>query len=225
MKRKTTEEIEEKSPQEMVREWLHILILAILLTLLLRAFVFQGYRISNKSMEDTFRVGDYIIGEKISYKTRLPKPGEIVIFEYPLNPDKIFIKRCVALPGDTVVIRNKILYINNQPATEYSGVKYTDPELLSAIYSNRDNYGPVIIPADNIFVIGDNRDNSMDSRFWGPLPVENIQARPLFIYFSIQPDENTPVWRSPLSIIPIIIHYITSFPSRIRGNRIGRQIV
>jgi len=221
---KPINEEEEKTPKQIFHRWLEIIILAILFTLLLRAYAIQAYKIPTITMENTLLQGDYTIGEKITYKLRSPQRGEILVFKYPLNRDKIFIKRCIAVPGDTVVVRDKLLYINGNAVPDYPGVKYTDPELLSAIYSNRDNCGPIIVPYGYIFVMGDNRDKSSDSRFWGSLPLKNIEAKPIFLYFSIAPDTDVPEWNSPLSLFPIAFHYILNFPLRIRWSRIGKPI-
>ncbi len=212
------EEDEEQS--HTLRNWAQIILLAIFLALILRAYVFQAYSIPSKSMEDTLRIGDYLIAEKVTFKFRPPQRGEIVIFKYPLNPDKDFVKRCIAIEGDTIVIRDKVVYVNEIPFPDSPGVKFTDSRLLSGIYSTRDNYGPKVVPRGKIFVLGDNRDNSQDSRFWGFLPVENLTARPLFLYFSWAPDPNAPEWNSPLSIFPVILYNLTHFPSRIRWSRI-----
>ena len=218
------QEQESKTLEEIIREWIRIVILAIFLALVLRAFVFQAYKIENRSMEDNLLPGDYIVGEKITYKKRLPRRGEVVIFRYPLNPDKVFVKRCIGLPGDTVVIRNKAVYINGHLLPDYPGVKFVDPELLSGLYSPRDNFGPVIVPNGTIFVLGDNRDVANDSRYWGPLPVKNIEARPLFVYFSIEPAQFSPRWPFPLSLVERILYYIFGTPMRIRWGRIGMAV-
>ncbi len=216
---------EEETPKKsLLRTWLEIVFSAILLALLLRAFVIQAFKIPSTSMENTLLVGDFVLAEKITYRIRPPRPGEIIVFKYPINPEKDFIKRCVAVSGDTVVIRDKVLYVNGVPFPDPPGTKFTDPRLLSAIYSTRDNFGPAVVPRGSIFVLGDNRDNSQDSRFWGFLPIENVVARPLFIYFSWAPDPNAPKWESPLSLFSIIFYNITHFPRRIRWSRIGRSV-
>ncbi len=215
-------EIEEK--KSFWRSFLEVFAITVLLTLLLRAYVVQAFRIPSCSMEDTLLVGDFVLSEKVTYRFRPPRRGELVVFKYPLNPEKAFIKRCVAVAGDTVVIRDKVLYVNGVPFPDPPGTKYTDPRVLSAIYSTRDNFGPVVVPPGHIFVIGDNRDNSNDSRFWGALPLEDVVARPLFIYFSWAPDPSAPSWSSPLSIFPIVFYNIIHFPGRVRWGRIGRSV-
>lgn len=217
-----SDEIDEKKFS--IRNWLEILLMTILLTLILRAYVFQGYKVPSSSMENTLLIGDYFIAEKITYRMRPPRLGELIVFKYPLNPEKNFIKRCVALPGDTVVIRDKIVYVNGEQFPDPSQIKYTDSRVLSAIYSNRDNFGPRVVPRKSIFVLGDNRDNSQDSRFWGFLPVKNIEARPLFRYYSWAIDSDAPSYDSILDIIPIIFYNIVHFPIRTRWERIGKAI-
>jgi signal peptidase I len=125
---------------------------------------------------------------------REPHRGDIIVFKYPLDPSQNYIKRCVGLPGDTIEIRNKVLLINGQvfanpPKSKFTdwrvapaGVQQRDISPTSA--GNRDNYGPIIVPRDRYFMMGDNRDNSADSRYWGFLPRDNVVGKALIIYFS-----------------------------------------
>jgi signal peptidase I len=112
---------------------------------------------------------------------RSPRPGEIVIFEHPENPAVDLIKRCVAVAGQVVEVRDKQLYVDDRPFGGPPGVKHTDQNVLNG---NRDNFGPFVVPHGQIFVMGDNRDNSHDSRFFGAVPIYKLRARPLAIYFS-----------------------------------------
>jgi len=217
-------DIEGKTPKQIFREWVEIVVIAILLTLIFRTYAVQSYRIPNPSMENTILRGDFLLGDKITYQFRPPQRSELVIFEYPLNPHKKFIKRCVGIAGDTVVVRNKVLYINGEPFPDIAGTKYTDPQVLSALYSTRDNCGPLIIPRDYIFVIGDNRDISQDSRFWGALPLRNVVGRPLFVYFSWRPDPGAPEWSSLFSVLTIFFYNIIHFPSRVRWERMWKSV-
>ena len=215
---------EETKKRYTLWNWFEIVLIAILFALILRAYVFQAYRIPSTSMEDTLLVGDFLLGEKITFRVRPPEPGELVIFKYPLNPDKSFIKRCIAIEEDTVVIRDKVLYVNGIPYPDPEDTKYFDPRILPAIYSNRDNFGPNVVPKGHIFVLGDNRDNSQDSRYWGFLPLTDLEARPLITYFSWAPDPSAPEIYSPLSYIMLFFHNLFHFPSRTRWERIGRSV-
>lgn len=134
---------------------------------------------------------------------RQPKRGDIIVFKYPKNPSQNYIKRCVGLPGDTIQIKDKVLLINGKPFKDPPKAKYTDWRICPAgvnqreIYppgaGNRDNYGPIVVPEDHYFMMGDNRDNSSDSRYWGFLPEDNILGKATIIYFSW--DKQIPFYR------------------------------
>jgi signal peptidase I len=174
----------------------------IAIALLVRATLVQAYHIPSGSMENTLYPGDFVLAEKVSFGPTLPgrlpglslnlpswripglrhpHPGEIIIFQHPENPDVDLIKRCVAVEGQTVEIRDKVLYVDGRRFESPPGLKYTDPDHRA---DPRDNFGPYVVPPGHLFVMGDNRDNSFDSRFFGAVPLENIRARPLAIYFS-----------------------------------------
>ncbi len=206
----------------------------ILIVLVIRFFIIEPYRIPSPSMEDTLLVGDFLFATKFDYGVKLPfvltcitpwwqpKPqrGQIVIFRSPFERRNV-VKRCIAVEGDTIEIRDKKVYINGKPLDE-PYVKFNDPIVyppfripnyqehwehgdFKRYIGVRDNFGPVVVPKDCIFVMGDNRDNSYDSRFWGPLPVRYLLGRPLIIWLSWQPD------------LPVYI-----FWKKIRWKRIGR---
>ncbi len=176
----------------------------IVLIILLRIFFVQSYLIPTGSMENTLLPGDFLIAEKMSFSFKNPefKRREIVVFKYPMNKHRIFVKRIVALPGDTVEIRHKELFINgikqNEPYVIHRDKEEFPPLVVAGDFQElwekrkfseeenvRDNFGPVVVPAGNVFVMGDNRDYSYDSRFWGPLPTKNIIGRPLLVLFSL----------------------------------------
>jgi signal peptidase I len=207
-----------------VRGYIEVIAIAVFLSLIIKAFVFQAFNIPSTSMENSLKIGDYFLGEKISVKVRPPNRNEVVVFKYPLNPDKFFIKRCLAIAGDTILIRDKVLFVNGIPVDERPGVHFSDPKVLSSIYSNRDNFGPLIVPDGHIFLLGDNRDMSQDSRFWGFLPKNSIVSRPLFVYFSWAPDENAPEYNSVFSLVPMFFYNLVHFPERIRWDRIGKGV-
>jgi signal peptidase I len=169
-------------------------LIAILLALVIRTFLLQAFKIPSGSMENTLLIGDHLLVNKFIYGTKIPfaekrilkfrdpRRGDIIVFQYPENPYRDFIKRCIALPGDTLEIRNKILYVNNEPMTE-SYVTFRDLRILPKERSPRDNFGPIQVPADHYFMMGDNRDYSMDSRFWGFLPRKLIKGKAWVIYW------------------------------------------
>jgi signal peptidase I len=179
------------------REWIEAFVIALILALFIRAFILHPYRIPSSSMEDTLLKGDHIMATKYNYgmtlpftttkiwgKDIVPKRGDIIIFTFPKNKSLDFVKRVIGLPGDTVQISHKKVYINGREyATGHE--KYTDNRnLTQGPGSIRDNTGPVKIKPGYIFAMGDNRDQSYDSRFWGQVPREYIKGKARIIYFS-----------------------------------------
>ncbi|MCB1186555.1 signal peptidase I [bacterium] len=161
--------------QGLVFDWVPTLGLSMLLALVLRSFAFASYYVPSPSMEGTLYPGDKFIAEKFSTKVlkALPHRGEIVIFHHPEHQDETWVKRVIGLPGDLVEIRNEKLYINNELVQE-DYIKVTD-----RLY----DFGPVVVPEGNYFVMGDNRNNSLDSRFWGYLPQEYIEGNPVLVFW------------------------------------------
>lgn len=174
----------------------------VLVALLVRATLVQAYHIPSGSMEDTLLQGDFVLAEKVSFGphvpgrlpglsaklpsirlpgVRPPRRGEIVIFEHPDDPSVDLIKRCIAVAGQVVTIRDKVVHVDGIPIDEPAGMKHAD---AGGWVERRDSFGPYTVPPGHIFVLGDNRDNSFDSRFYGAVPLANLRARPLFIYFS-----------------------------------------
>ena len=182
-----------------LRENLEAIAIAVVLALFIRAFVVQAFKIPSGSMEPTLQVGDHILVNKFIYGIRLPvtntkmipvsspERGDIVVFEYPVEPDKDFIKRVVAVPGDVVEIRDKKVYVNGRLVDQYT-VKHTEKRVLPGTVNARDNFGPVIVPEDAYFALGDNRDNSYDSRFWGFVKDSAIKGEAFIIYWSWDKD-------------------------------------
>ncbi len=189
------------------------LAIAVFLAILIRATFVQAYHIPSGSMEDTLLEGDYVLGDKLTFGTQIPDrlpffntklpsfrlpgftdpaPGDLVIFEFPEDASRDFIKRCVAVAGQTVEVKDKVLFVDGKPFENPEGVKHEDPRIWGGQYQPRDNFGPYRVPPGNIFVMGDNRDSSYDSRFWGPVPLEKVKAHPLFIYYSW--DSAKPLW-------------------------------
>ncbi len=178
------------------RDWIEPMLIAFTLAAMIRIFIFQPFKIPSGSMEDTLLVGDQLIAVKCIYGLRLPfvkepvlklrdpKPGDVVVFKYPEDPSKDFIKRCVAIGGQTVEIDNKKLYVNGLQQKLPKAAKFIDPTVLPKQFGPRDNYGPTKIPEGHVFVLGDNRDNSNDSRFWEFVPVENIKGKAVLLYWS-----------------------------------------
>jgi signal peptidase I len=209
------------------REYLETAIIALVAAVLLRIFVVSAYRVNSASMEDTLLEGDYIFVNKLAYKYGgSPESGDIIVFKYPNNPKKEFIKRIVALPGQTVQIADKVVYVDGQVAEIPLHSKNIDKKIIPADLSFRDNFGPYTVPPDNYFVLGDNRDDSRDSRFWGPVPEENIIGKAVFVYWSWEPDPDAPRWEFPyiISAVRWLGYGLFNFPSRVRWSRIGTPL-
>ncbi len=176
-----------------VREYAESIIIAILIALFIRAFVIQAFKIPSGSMEPTLLIGDHLLVNKFIYGIRIPftdrkvfavhqpERGDIIVFIYPVDQSKDFIKRVIGLPGETVEIRHKKIYINGKLLEPDYGT-YREPQVTNQV--PRDNFGPVVVPKDHVFVMGDNRDRSYDSRFWGFVAYDKIKGKALIIYWS-----------------------------------------
>jgi signal peptidase I len=177
------------------RENVESLAWAIGLMLIVRVFLLQAFRIPSESMRDTLLVGDFLFVTKFDYGPKVPfthlrlpglrrpKPGDIIVFQYPVDPSQDFIKRCIATGGQTVEVRHKQVFVDGTPQVE-PYVKHTSSVEDPAGYTPRDNYKPPTVAPGELFMMGDNRDNSNDSRFWGTVPMDLVKGRALFIYFS-----------------------------------------
>jgi len=204
-------------------EWLKSIALAFVMFLIIRTFIVEAFRIPTGSMESTLLVGDFLLVNKAVYGAQVPgtqirlpafdrpRRGDIVVFVPPHEPGKNYVKRLVGLPGDTLEMRNKVLYINGVPQKE-PYVRHTDPNGDIAVPSmlmwqrnylapgvnpstyrpTRDNWGPIVVPPGKYFVLGDNRDDSEDSRYWGFVDEAAIKGQPLFIYYSFDPNAMRP---------------------------------
>lgn len=159
----------------------------------IRSYV-QAFTIPTSAMEDTILQGDFILVDKVDGNQYTPKPGDIMVFEYPPDETILYIKRCLACGGQTIEIIDKRIYIDGKLSEVPMYAKFIDPRIIPKSESrvsktfrklgSRDNYGPITIPENHYFVIGDNRDNSLDSRYWGFVPQKNIIGKAGIIYFS-----------------------------------------
>ncbi len=187
-------------------DWIKSIAIALLIALFIRAFIVEAFKIPSASMENTLLIGDHILVNRFIYGVRMPftgkiiipdrhpRDGEIVVFKYPPNPSIYFIKRCVGVPGDVLMMKNKVLYRNGKRVYE-PYVIHTDPhiyprnteyELARTLFGSRDNFGPIKVPPHCYFMMGDNRDNSYDSRYWGFVPEKDIVGKAFLIYASWQ---------------------------------------
>ena len=209
--------------KSLIREYAETIIIALLVAVLLRVFVVSAYRVASGSMEDTLIEGDYIFVNQLAYKFSDPQVGDVVVFENPIDPSRDYIKRIVAGPGQTVEIVDKVLYVDNYVAEIPPLCKYIDFKILPSVLSTRDNFGPIDLGADQYFMMGDNRDDSQDSRFWGPVEKRFLKGKALFVYFSYEPDPDSPEWKPPyiLEFFEIFFHNLITFFGRLRVERIG----
>jgi signal peptidase I len=206
------------------REYVESIIIAVILALFIRTWVVQAFKIPSGSMENNLLIGDHLLVDKFVFSptasglehallpVRNVKRGDVVVFKYPVEPERDFIKRVIGLPGETLELKRKVVYINGQPLTE-PYVHFLRP-LTGPGSENvepgdvRDDYGPVTVPMGQYFVMGDNRDNSADSRFWGFLPGDYVKGKALMVYWSYEPSEGN----------------VASFLTGTRWNRLLMQI-
>jgi len=184
-----------------VREYFESIVIAVILALFIRTFVVQAFKIPTGSMENNLLIGDHLLVNKFVFgpapsaleRALMPfgtiKRGDVIVFKYPEEPTRDFIKRVIGLPGDTVELRDKKVSINGTPLDE-SYVHFIEPPGATSEFREvtsfdvRERFGPVTVPPDQYFVMGDNRDNSQDSRYWGFLRRDYIKGRALVIYWS-----------------------------------------
>jgi signal peptidase I len=217
----------QKDRKPLWREYLETAIIALIAATLLRIFVVSAYRVSSASMEDCLYEGDYIFVNKLAYDFgKEPQVGDIIVFQYPNNPEKEFIKRIVALPLQVVQVADKIVYVDEEVAPIPLHSKHIDKRIIPGELSFRDNFGPYEMGIDGYFVLGDNRDDSRDSRFWGEVPRENIIGKAVFVYWSWEPDPGAPEWEFPYIIDAVqwIGYALWNSPSHIRWDRLGSSL-
>jgi signal peptidase I len=223
------------------REYGEALFIAFILALVIRAFLVQAFSIPSGSMQPTLLIGDYLLVNKFHYGIRNPitnkiwipisKPerGDVVVFIFPQDPSKDYIKRVIGLPGDRIQIINKKVFVNGK-LYETPEAVYDDPMVIPApcgpAESARDNMGPVEVPAKSYFVMGDNRDHSYDSRFWGFVPMDDFRGKAFIIYFSWEGSSGQPFFQAFLGGLQGLIHHLSwnSNDCRVRWDRIGRII-
>jgi signal peptidase I len=223
------------------REYYEAILVAFILALFVRTFVFENFKIPSRSMEDGLLVGDHLVVNKFIFSEhadnvlyrllpyRSPKRGDVVVFKYPVNPRRDFIKRCVALAGDTVEVRDKVLFVNGEAQVEpwvvhkKAGI-IPNRASVPASLRPRDNFGPYEVPPASVFCMGDNRDNSSDSRFWGPVPVQNIKGRAVLIYWSFQAPPSDGEWHSLGNRVKQLADVFLNFFTKTRWDRQFRLI-
>jgi signal peptidase I len=212
--------VNRRSPLAFFWEWTKIFQVAVLVFLLVRTFLVEAFKIPSGSMEHTLLVGDFLLVNKLVYgaevpfthtrlpKLRTPQVGDVIVFDYPRDLTKNFVKRLVGMPGDTVEMRDGVLFRNgtrmDEKYVERADLDYDSPEedffwqrdylvrepgrIPSAYHPSRNNWGPLVVPQKSYFVLGDNRDNSLDSRYWGFVADSLVKGQPFVIYYSYAPD-------------------------------------
>src|SRR5512146_988246 len=206
--------------KSIVREYAEAIVVAMLLAFASRVFVVQACKIPSGSMIPTLLIGDHILVSKLSYGIQWPedckfqmtfppvncyasraliefgKPqrGDIIVFRFPEDEEKDFIKRIVGTPGDTIQIKNKAVLVNGTPLDDKAFTQRIDPGVIDGTINPRDNFGPVTVPEGSYFVMGDNRDQSLDSRFWGYVREEKIRGKAFRIYWSWSGQGNWTEW-------------------------------
>ena len=224
-----------------IREYFESIVIAVILALFVRTFVVQAFKIPTGSMENNLLIGDHLLVNKFVLgpapsaieRAVLPmgtiRRGDVLVFKYPEQPDRDFIKRVIGLPGESLEVREKKVWINGtaldepyahylSPASEGSALH----EVTS--YDVRERYGPVIVPAGHYFMMGDNRDNSQDSRYWGFLPRENIKGKALLIYWSYEAEREEYQEEGAGAAVRGLASVFTHFFTRTRWDRMLHQI-
>ena len=226
------------SKKSVAREYFESIVIAVILALFVRTWAVQAFKIPTGSMENNLLIGDHLLVNKFVFgptagsldRALLPvreiRRGDIVVFKYPNEPERDFIKRVVGLPGETLELRNKKVYVNGQPLDE-PYVHFLEPASDSdevTRFDVRERYGPVRVPEGHFFVMGDNRDNSQDSRYWGFLPRGYIKGKALMIYWSFDSERVEPAESGLGASLKRLASVITHFFTRTRWERLFHQI-
>lgn len=181
--------------KSIVREYAESIAIAVLLALVIRTYLVQAFKIPSGSMEDTLAIGDHLLVNKFIYGTKIPftsksviklrdpRRGDVIVFEYPEDPSKDFIKRVIGVPGDVVEGKDKKVYVNGKPYENPHEI-HKEKEIIPKEMNPRDTFGPVTVPPDSYFMMGDNRDRSYDSRFWGFVKRDKIKGLAFIKYWS-----------------------------------------
>jgi signal peptidase I len=189
-----------------IREFIEGIIAAVLIALLITTFVIKMYKIPSRSLVPTLLVGDQLVVNKLIYGIKIPyfrntiipitdpQRGDIIVFIYPKDRSLDFIKRVIGVNGDKIEIQDKKIFINGKLFTDNTGI-YTDKMIYPGSLQPRDNFGPVTVPKGSLFVMGDNRDESLDSRFWGFVDLKDVQGKAFIIYWSWNPEERKIRWQ------------------------------
>lgn len=224
-----------------LREYFESIVIAVILALFVRTWIFQAFKIPTGSMEQNLLIGDHLLVNKFVYaptatwleRRLLPvadiERGDIVVFKYPEDPERDFIKRVIGLPGETLEVREKRVYINGRLLDEPYVFYLEPPGQLSAHHETtavdlREQYGPITVPPDSYFVMGDNRDNSQDSRYWGMLPRTYVKGKALVVYWSYEAEREEPAAPGVAGTVRRLASVVVHLFTRTRWDRILHQI-
>lgn len=223
--------------RSVAREYVEALLIAVIFATFARTYIVQAFKIPTGSMEQNLLIGDHIlvnkfvVGPSSSTLERWLLPireirrGDVLVFKFPEDPSRDFIKRCVGLPGDEIEIVDKRTYVNGMPVDDATYTFHTDPRVypksvfLPESYRSRDNFGPYTVPEGEYFFLGDNRDNSNDSRFWGPVPASFIKGRAFMVYWSFAGERGSVDWPGYASRVRELGHVVSGFVTRTRWER------
>lgn len=216
-------------------DYLEALLIAVIFATFARTYVVQAFKIPSSSMEDNLLVGDHILVNKFVFGSfpsgrgfmpaRAVRIGDIVVFRFPHEPSRDFIKRCIGRGGDRVEIRDKVVFVNDHALQESAYVVHRDPRIyprsifLSEEYRKRDNFGPITVPEGEFFFLGDNRDDSNDSRFWGTVPRDLVRGRALLVYWSFDSGYQGSDWPGYFARMRELAEVVVKFPTRTRWRR------
>jgi len=220
------------------REYFESICVAVILALFVRTFIVQAFKIPTGSMENNLLIGDHLLVNKFVFaptlsaaeNTLLPidpiARGNIIVFKYPEEPERDFIKRVIGLPGETIELRNKRLFVNgtalDEPYVHFLDTAHGASEITS--FDVRERYGPVTVPGEQYFVMGDNRDNSQDSRYWGFLPRHYIKGKALMIYWSYEAGRDGYAEDGLGASAKRVFSVVTNFFTKTRWERLFHQI-
>jgi len=210
-----------------IREYFESLVATAIIALFATTFVVQAFKIPTGSMENNLLVGDHLLVNKFVYGLhsgflskiipyKEPQREDVIVFKFPNEPEIAYVKRLIGMPGDKIEMIGRTVYVNGEALKE-DYTQYIEP---GSIYSH---YGPYQVPPGQYFAMGDNRDNSYDSRFWGPLDRKLVLGKAMILHLSWAPDPDAPnfAWSNPLTYPPSLFYNITHFYKRVRWDRLG----
>ncbi|MCP4631889.1 MAG: signal peptidase I [candidate division Zixibacteria bacterium] len=202
---------------------LKFIAIVILLMVAVRLFIAQNYHVVSADMGDTLMQGDIVLVSKLAYSYASINSGDIIVFNHPYMVGRKIIRRVVAVEGQMLEIKDKLLYVDSKPVPDYLGIKYDDENIFPKEYSLRDNFGPIQIPSGYVFVMSDNRDSGDDSRMWGGVGIKQITGKAKIVLFNWDPGPDSPVFESPYitPLLKIFWHNIIHFYERIDWSRVG----